>query len=407
VSLVHNITLKENWNLLVKMLQKKTIVQCSSIPVIKDRNQKTETGTQILSWWKNVEQKSIALSLDYKHIFQTDIVDCYGSIYTHSVSWALHTKKEAKKKRNSKKLIGNIIDSHLQAMSNGQTNGIPQGSILMDLIAEIVLKYADKELGIKLKALINTDYKIIRYCDDYRIFVNNPENGKKIIKELSNVLAELGMKLNSQKTTSSDNVIKSSVKKDKLFWLSNEANHENITKQLLVISDFSNKYRNSGTLIIELQRFYKNIYNIDKFYNTEVLVAIIVDIAYNNPRTYPLAISIIGRFLATIKNENTRQELITKITKKFNSLPNTEIIDIWLQRLTIKKDKKRVYQRKLTKLVRKGDIEIWNFEWINEDLQKIVKETEIINIEEINTMDEYPTIEEVELFETKQIITLN
>ena len=58
-------------------------------------------------------------------MFKTDIVNCYSEIYTHSIVWALHTKKVAKEERNDKKLLGNNIDKHLQAMSNGQTNGIP------------------------------------------------------------------------------------------------------------------------------------------------------------------------------------------------------------------------------------------------------------------------------------------
>ena len=76
----------------------------------------------------------------------TDITDCYGSIYTHSIPWALHTKEKAKKEKATKKLIGNIIDFLLQKMSYDQTNGIPQGSVLMDFIGEIVLGYADLEL---------------------------------------------------------------------------------------------------------------------------------------------------------------------------------------------------------------------------------------------------------------------
>ena len=61
----------------------------------------------------------------------------------------------------------------IQEMSFGQTNGIPQGSILMDFIAEIVLGYADELLSKELVKLKINDYKILRYRDDYRIFTNN------------------------------------------------------------------------------------------------------------------------------------------------------------------------------------------------------------------------------------------
>ena len=69
--------------------------------------------------------------MEYEYLFQTDIVDCYSSIYTHSIAWALHDKEEVKKKlkehsKTDKNLIGNIIDYSLRSMSYGQTNGIPQ-----------------------------------------------------------------------------------------------------------------------------------------------------------------------------------------------------------------------------------------------------------------------------------------
>jgi hypothetical protein len=89
------------------------------------------------------------------------------------------------------------------------------------------------------------DFEIMRYRDDYRIFVNNPETGKKIIKELSNILADLGMRINSEKTIFSNDVIGSSIKADKLFWLTNSSRNWNITKHLLIIKELSEKYRNS------------------------------------------------------------------------------------------------------------------------------------------------------------------
>lgn len=108
---------------------------------------------EILTWWQMIEQRSIVLALDYNYVLHTDIVDCYGSIYTHSIPWAIHSKTEAKKKenRNNKSFVGVMIDTHLQDMNYGQTNGIPQGSSLMNFIAEIVLGYVDSLLAKRLK----------------------------------------------------------------------------------------------------------------------------------------------------------------------------------------------------------------------------------------------------------------
>ncbi len=68
-----------------------------------------------------------------------DITNCYGSIYTHSIAWALMDKEVAKSKKGKSGLLGNIIDTYMQGMQYGQTNGIPQGSVLFDFIAEFIL----------------------------------------------------------------------------------------------------------------------------------------------------------------------------------------------------------------------------------------------------------------------------
>lgn len=64
-------------------------------------------------------------------------------------------------------------------MSNGQTNGIPQGSVLMDFIAEILLKYSDELISYEIQknTKLKEKFKILRYRDDYRIFVKEIEIG--------------------------------------------------------------------------------------------------------------------------------------------------------------------------------------------------------------------------------------
>jgi hypothetical protein len=44
------------------------------------------------------------------------------------------------------------------------------------------------------------NYHIIRYRDDYRIFTNNKKEGNTVIRELSKILSEMGMRLNGEKT---------------------------------------------------------------------------------------------------------------------------------------------------------------------------------------------------------------
>lgn len=99
VALVDKITEPQNWGKIkerFKKFQQNPKIRCLSIPV-KAENKQRDKAQQISQWWEAVEQESIALSIDYDFIFETDIADCYSSIYTHSIAWAIETKETAKK----------------------------------------------------------------------------------------------------------------------------------------------------------------------------------------------------------------------------------------------------------------------------------------------------------------------
>lgn len=397
VAIVHEITKEKNWESIVKRFGKFQggVVECASLPVKKAEKDKSGKATQISTWWEKVEQKSLALSLEYEYLFHTDIVDCYGSIYTHSIAWALDTKEKAKENRNNQNLLGNFIDKKLREMQNGQTNGIPQGSVLMDFIAEIVLGYTDQKLSDKLKGISKEEFKIIRYRDDYRVFVNNPETGKEIIKELTNVLSEMGMRLNTEKTKCSDDVILGSIKPDKLFWITHGNIERNLEKDLLMIYDVSKKYPNSGTLMKELPRFYKKIEKKEKLKRLGVLIGISVNIAFKNPKTYPIVSAILSKLLELSEN---RPEIMDKIIKRFAKLPNTEHLDLWLQRITLKIEGDFPYQGKLCKRVEDKNVEIWCSDWLKDDLKTIISSGAIIDQEEIEKMKPVIESEEVDIF---------
>lgn len=405
VSLVHEITKYNNWKLIKKRfgeIKAKSIVECMSLPIVSE-TAKSDKAEQILNWWEQIEQKSLILSLDYNYVYHTDITDCYGSIYTHSIPWALHNREFAKNNKKDKKLIGNMIDFHVQNMSNGQTNGIPQGSVLMDFIAEIVLSYADLCLSMKIKHINEKDFYILRYRDDYRIFVNSPQIADEIIKALSEVLITLGLKLHAGKTTFSNNVIQSSVKQDKLDWLIINKNLKTIQKQLLVVHQFALKHPNSGTIVKELQSISKKIRKrkekIKKTENIEVLVSIVVDIALLNPRTYSIAMTILSILFGLIEND-LFESIVTKIINKFNSIPNTGHMQIWLQRAIVKLSiTQKDFHEPLCKLVNNESISLWNNEWLHAKNIKILENrNNIIEQGIFDTLDAEIQDDEVLLF---------
>lgn len=400
VDLINCITQKDNWGEIQKRFkefQQNDKIECVSIPIISSITGKTLKAQQILSWWKNVEQKSIEKSLEYSYVYQTDITDCYGSIYTHSIAWAIMGKDEAKKNRNDHNSLGNKLDSYIQQMCYGQTNGIPQGSGLMDFIAEIILGYADLLLTEKINNSIS-EYHIIRYRDDYRIFCNNPQDGEKILKYLTEILIDLGLKLNSIKTLFTDDIIEGSIKKDKFYWIEHEHKQNENQKQLLLLYGLSKKYPNSGTLKTQLTHYIKNL-EIKPQDDLNILISIITEIAYYNPVTYPLAVAISSRFINKLKYKKDKLLYITKIRNKFSKIPNTGFLDLWLQRLTYKIDPKIKYNEKLCALVEQKKVDIWDSTWIaDKDLLNIINNTSIIDIKKLDEMNTEIEEKEVDLF---------
>ncbi|CAG9931656.1 RNA-directed DNA polymerase [Candidatus Nitrotoga arctica] len=206
---------------------------------------------------------------------------------------------------------------------SAQTNGIPQGSALMDFIAEMVLGYADHELTLKLEKLGIQNYQILRYRDDYRIFINNPQDGEQILKAITEILIGLGLKLNPSKTTLSNQVIQGSIKIDKLHWIVQKQSAKNLQKHLLIIHDHAFQFPNSGSVVVALSSYYKRIVGFKKISESLMpLISIVVDIAYHSPRTYPIVSAILSKLISLLDNEEIKNDVIGKVKKRFNQLPN-------------------------------------------------------------------------------------
>lgn len=411
ICLVNAITETNSWALILerfRQFQENTNIICCSLPLVDvkkiDKSTKKET---ILNWWNTIEQKSIEYALNYNCFLNTDIVNCYGSIYTHSIPWAIHEKSYSKDHR-SEDIIGNVIDQSIQAMSYSQTNGIPQGSALCDFIAEIVLGYADLELTRSIESYnsnnpknVIDDYKILRYRDDYRIFTKNQEKAVVIAKLLSEVLQDLNFKLNNQKTFISTNIIKDSIKPDKLYWNEAKQGDKSLQKHLLLIHSLAEKYPNSGSVSKALDKFYDRLYSIKLFKenNLAVLISIMVDLLYKNPRVYPIGCSILAKMLSLETDTKVKNDIILSIKKKFESIPNIGHLQVWLQRMTLKINPEEEYDEKLCKIVYGQEKEIWNNDWLKGNIKSVFKKTSIVDKSKIDKLSTIPEPSEIKVFD--------
>ncbi len=405
VELVKVITEETNWKFIKERLnefQAIPNIECMSIPIVST-SKKKDKAEQILFWWNKIEQESLKLALEFNYVIYTDITNCYGSIYTHTIPWALHGKEYAKANKRNKSLLGNKIDSLLQSMNYGQTNGIPQGSVLSDFIAEIVLGYIDIKLH---EILINKrieEFKILRYRDDYRIFSKELHVAEIILKLLSEILLEFNFKLNDKKTHVENDLILSAVKEDKINWVEINKSFSSIQKELLILYKFSQNFPNSGSLARWLKNIYENIERDKdkktlKHENKEVLISILTEIMFKNPRVIPVCIAIISIIVNELQQDITFK-IIDNIKEKFSVIPNIGLLEIWLQRLIYPIDPEHDFDDRLCKKVKNAECIIWNIDWLQEgNLKKALSEIDFIERDKLNKMDRIVDKKEFDIF---------
>lgn len=387
-------------------------IQAVGIPVIPADKENFHKATTILNWWNRFEQMAVKLSLDYRYMFVTDITNCYGTIELQTVEKALSRKGTA-----SEVNVKTDIVRILTMLRQGRNIGLPQGSTLYDIVAEIVLGYADMLLREALERDgITEGYEILRYRDDYKVFANDKDLLERISYTLQHVLEGLNLRLNSAKTRISDSIITDSIKPDKLAYIYNTPIYNNkkccdfdgIQKQLLFILQFGRQYPNCGQMRMLLSKLStwieEYIENVAKNQKSKAkpkveakpgeedaedkktqkrpgtiiedimaMSAIAAQIAAENLNSAHYALKVISQMLSTISAEQvengkqaSKDEIVTKVLNRLGSMQNSDYLKIWLQNLAVKAEYKGDYSfadgkgNGLCHLVCGADANLWN-----------------------------------------------
>lgn len=421
--LVYYITDEKNWRAIVKSISgnsndERLIV--TSLPEAEFKQSKTRKRQQIEKWLSLVELQSMSLCLDYDYIAITDITNCYGSIYTHSIEWAMSTRKQVKQNRRlgssggSPNNIGSVIDMKVRNMTEGQTNGIPQGSVLMDFIAELVLSYVDKELineinsygesqgdSKKLKESLK-DIKIIRYRDDYRFFANDEQVCVLLLKLLSNVLSNMGLALNKDKTRTIRSSSLSVIKPDKLKHMTSDLYERirsrrvvpnNLKRVFLSVLDFANLHRNSSQLKRMFLSLSEMINKLNDRYKEKkttaacayresirMYISLVVEMMSYSSASYPQGMALVSSLLDALSDDE-KEKIVNSICRKIKTWVRVDYLEIWLQRVLYPlKLNPYNFTEKLC-LAASGDQDagaIWNFDWLDAEYNGI-KSKKIVN----------------------------
>lgn len=139
------------------------------------------------------EEENIQNMMGAYYAVLVDISNCFSSIYTHSIPWAMHGRNKCKK-NHSVSLTGNFLDRATQITRDGQTNGILTGPDTSNVISEIILSQIDNKM-IKKKS-----NQFSRHIDDYTFYAETHAEAEDFIRELGMQLREYELILNSRKT---------------------------------------------------------------------------------------------------------------------------------------------------------------------------------------------------------------
>ena len=140
----------------------------------------------------------------YDAMVQIDVNKCFGSIYSHSLPWAVLGKSQTKfSLSESKHTFGGLFDTLMQNLNHNETNGIVIGPEFSRIFSEIILQAVDVELSKRLSEDANlthkVDYEIFRYVDDYFVFYNEESTQLKIIETLQAILKVYKLSINASK----------------------------------------------------------------------------------------------------------------------------------------------------------------------------------------------------------------
>ena len=168
-----------------------------------------------------------------------------------------------------------------------------------------------------------------------------------------------------------------------------------LEQKLLIIKHISDNYSSDSrikSLITDLyEKEVKNLKRKPRHYAE--IISIIVDIMYNKPGLYNISIAILSELLKKLST-NEKKYFIDLIIKKFQNTPNTEYLNIWLQRLTINDFEEKDYDCNICKKVYDTKTKIWNSSWLNID----IKEECIIDLETLKNISDVISSEEVDRF---------
>lgn len=136
-------------------------------------------------------EPEIDLLFNSYYVVKADISQCFPSMYSHAIAWALVGKKKAKEDKEKDDVWYNCLDRLARNVKDGETNGFLIGPHSSNLLSEIILCAVDSKLQ---------KWRYFRNIDDYTCYVKDQQEAENFLVDLCMQLKEFGLSLNHKKT---------------------------------------------------------------------------------------------------------------------------------------------------------------------------------------------------------------
>ncbi|GAA3872729.1 RNA-directed DNA polymerase [Tessaracoccus defluvii] len=127
-----------------------------------------------------------------RFVVRADVANCFPSIYSHAIDWALRGKAVAKKDK-VKSSWEPKLDELLRNCHDRETKGAMIGPVISNIAAEVILQRVDADL-------VAAGFEFTRYVDDFTSYHVTLEEAERFVAQLDRSLAHYRLQLNTRKT---------------------------------------------------------------------------------------------------------------------------------------------------------------------------------------------------------------
>jgi hypothetical protein len=185
--------LQECWTEIDSHCQKSNI--SLSAPTVRPNSPR---AVGLSAYFRELSAERMVRSSGTRFHLYADFARFYGSIYTHSIAWALHGQEAARADEKTMLLSGNQIDRLVRNTQDRQSMGIPVGPDSSLILAEIIGCSIDQTLQ-------GAGYaRGIRYVDDFHLYFRSRGECEEAIASLHGASRLYELDINDSKTMIED-----------------------------------------------------------------------------------------------------------------------------------------------------------------------------------------------------------